>query len=52
MLQETLFLLTHNIYTSGLEENQYNGIGVLTKIRHYANIHILTQLYYTLFFFS
>ena len=26
------------------------GIGILTKIRHYTNIHILTQLYYTLIF--
>ena len=26
------------------------GIGILTKIRHYYNIHILTQLYYTLIF--
>ena len=26
------------------------GIGVLTKIRHYINIHVLTQLCYTLIF--
>ena len=38
------------IITLQVSKKISKGIGVLTKLCHYTNIHTLTQLYYTLFF--